>query len=182
AELGQQDDELALRAGRRLAAAGRRAMRPGGERAAARLLERGLSLTRPVELDIDLEMLLSVSVHEYEPRRSAAICDAADARAHAAGDQRGEILAGIVGELHRVFLEAEPNVDGLERAALDALPAFEEAADHIGLMYAYVALGYGVANTRSRMGDWARAAETAIRHARAAGVFWGDSFGVTTAL
>jgi tetratricopeptide (TPR) repeat protein len=41
---------------------------------------------------------------------------------------------------------------------------------------------YGVANARGRMGDWAKAAETAIRHARAAGFYWGDSFGLTTAL
>jgi class 3 adenylate cyclase/tetratricopeptide (TPR) repeat protein len=182
AELGQQNDELALRAGARLAAAGKRAMRPGGEHSAARLLERGLTLTRPVELDIDLELLLSAAVHDEAPRRAAAICDAAAARAHAAGDERGEILAGIVGRLHCVFLEPEPDVDGLERAALGALPALEEAADHVGLMYAYVALGYGVANARGRMGDWAKAAETAIRHARAAGFYWGDSFGLTTAL
>ena len=67
AELGQQNDELALRAGARLAAAGKRAMRPGGERSAARLLERGLALTRPIELDIDLEILLSAA----RPRRGA---------------------------------------------------------------------------------------------------------------
>jgi tetratricopeptide (TPR) repeat protein len=49
-------------------------------------------------------------------------------------------------------------------------------------MYVYIALGYGVANSRSRIGDWAKAAETAVRHARAADIFWGDTFGVTTAL
>jgi class 3 adenylate cyclase/tetratricopeptide (TPR) repeat protein len=182
AELGQQNDELALRAGARLAAAGKRAMRPGGEHSAARLLERGLALTRPVELDIDLEVLLSAAVHDAEPIRAAAICDAAAARSHSAGDERGVILAEIVGRLHRLFLEHEPDVDGLEQAALAALPTLEESADHVGLMYAYVALGYGVANARGHMGDWAKAAETAIRHARAAGLYWGDSFGLTTAL
>jgi class 3 adenylate cyclase/tetratricopeptide (TPR) repeat protein len=181
-ELGQQDDELALRAGARLGAAGKRAMRPGGERSAAPLLERSLALTRPIELNIDLELLLSAAVHDEAPTRAVAICDAAAARAQAAGDGRGEILAGIVSRLHRIFLEQEPDVDGLERAALAALPALEEAADHVGLMYAHVAIGYGVANARGRMGDWAQAAETAIRHARAAGFYWGDSFGLTTAL
>src|SRR5262249_51113801 len=133
AELRQQNDELAARAGARLAAAGKRAMRPGGERSAARLLERALALTRPVELDIDLELLLSGAVHDEAPREAAAICDAAAARAHAAGDERGEILAGIVGRMHRIFLEPEPDVDGPERAALSALPALEEAADDVGL-------------------------------------------------
>ena len=58
----------------------------------------------------------------------------------------------------------------------------EKAEDHAGLMYVYIALGYGVANARGRMGDWAQAAEAAVRHARAAGVYWGDTFGLATAL
>jgi tetratricopeptide (TPR) repeat protein len=182
AELDQPHDELALRAGARLAAAGWRAMRPGGERPAARLIERALTLKRPVELDIDLEILLSAAIHDEAPLKAAELCDAVAVLAKAAGDERGEALAGIVGRLHRIFLEAEPDVDGLERAALAVLPQLEEADDHVGLMYVYVALGYGVANSRGRMGDWAEAAETAIRHARAAGVYWGDTFGLTIAL
>jgi class 3 adenylate cyclase len=181
-ELGRPHDELALRAGARLAAAGWRAMRPGGERPASRLLERALALTRPVELDVDLELILSVVIHDAAPRKAREICDSVIARAHAAGDERGEALAGILGMLHGLFLEVDPDVDGLERAALAARPALEEAGDDVGLMYVYIALGYGVANARGWIGDWARAAERAVRHARAAGIFWGDTFGMTTAL
>ena len=182
AELGQRDDSLALRAGERLAAAGWRAMRPGGERAAARLVERALALTRPLRLDVDLEILLAAALHEHEPVRAAAICDTAAERAHAAADERGEAVARIAGMLHRLFLEPEADVDGLERAALAAIPTLEAADDHAGLMFVYVALGYGVANARGRMEDWANAAEAAIRHARAAGLYWGDKFGLTAAL
>ncbi len=182
AELDQLDDRLALRASARLATAGTRALRPGGERPAARLLERSLALKRPIELDVDLELLLSAALHDEAPVRALELCDAVAARAHDAGDERGEGLAEIHRRLHRLFLEPSPDVDGLERAALAALPTLEKAEDHAGLMYVYIALGYGVANARGRMGDWAQAAEAAVRHARAAGVYWGDTFGLATAL
>ena len=181
-ELGQPHDSLALRAGARLAAAGTRALRPGGERPAARLLERALALTRPLRLDVDQEIMLSAAIHDEVPLRAVEICDTTAARAKAAGDDRGEALATIVAELHRLFIEPDPDVDGLERAARAALPALEETADHAGLMFVYVALGYGVANARGRMEDWAKAAEAAIRHAKAAGHYWGDTFGLATAL
>ena len=182
AELGQPHDELALRAGARLGRAGARAMRPGGERPAARLLERALALTRPIQLDVDLEIFLAAALHDEAPLEAAEICDAAATRANAGGDERGELLAQIVSRLHRIFLDPEPDVDGLEQAALAALPRLEETDDHVGLMFVYIALGYGVANSRGLMGAWADAAETAIRHARAAGMYWGDTFGLTIAL
>ena len=58
-ELGQADPTLAERAGERLAAAGRRALWRGDERAAAGLLERALELTRPARLDVVLELDLA---------------------------------------------------------------------------------------------------------------------------
>jgi class 3 adenylate cyclase/tetratricopeptide (TPR) repeat protein len=182
AELGQPDAALALRAGERLAAASRRVLRPGDHRTPARLLERALTLTRPFRLDVDLELLLSAIVHDEDLVRAAAICDTAAERARAAGDERGETVATIAGGLHRLFLEPNPDLDGLERASLDAIPLLEAADDHVGLMYVYVALGYGVANGRGLMEDWASASEAAVRHARAAALYWGDTFGLTNAL
>jgi class 3 adenylate cyclase/tetratricopeptide (TPR) repeat protein len=181
-ELGQPDAALALRAGERLAAASRRVLRPGDHRTPARLLERALTLTRPFRLDVDLELLLSAIVHDEDLVRAAAICDTAAERARAEGDERGETVATIAGALHRFFLEPNPDLDGLERASLAAIPLLEAAHDHVGLMYMYVALGYGVANGRGRMEDWASASEAAVRHARAAGLYWGDTFGLTNAL
>ena len=99
-----------------------RALRPGDERPAARLLERALGLTRPLRLDVDLEIFLSAVIHDEVPLEAVEICDAAAARARAAGDERGEAVAAIVADLHRLFLEPDPDVDGLERAALAVLP------------------------------------------------------------
>ena len=59
AELGRPDDALALRAGDRLLAAGRRALGRDDERAAAALLERALTLTRPLRCDVHAELDLA---------------------------------------------------------------------------------------------------------------------------
>ena len=59
AELGRPDPALAERAGDHLAAAGRRALWRVDEPAAASLLERALELTRPLRLDVHLELDLA---------------------------------------------------------------------------------------------------------------------------
>src|SRR6266545_4557774 len=59
AELGQPDPALAERAIEHLAAAGRRALWRVDEPAAASLLERALELTRPLRLDVRLELDLA---------------------------------------------------------------------------------------------------------------------------
>jgi len=84
-ELGQPDLILSERAGDRLAAAGRRALWRGDERAARRLLERSLQLTRPSRLDVVLELDLAVAFAQDGPK-AAAIAEAAAERAQTAGD------------------------------------------------------------------------------------------------
>jgi len=59
-ELGQTDDALAERAGRRLGTAGQRAQWRGDTRAARSLLERALTLLRPIRLDVSLELDLAL--------------------------------------------------------------------------------------------------------------------------
>ena len=85
-ELGQPNLALAERAGERLAAAGRRALWRGDGRAAARLLERALELTRPTRLDVALELDLAAALLDRDNRRAVAIAAAAVERARAAGD------------------------------------------------------------------------------------------------
>jgi class 3 adenylate cyclase/tetratricopeptide (TPR) repeat protein len=182
AELGQPDAALAERAGDRLAAAARRTLRPGNEQPARRLLSRALELTRPHRLDVHLEVDLAVTFHHDEPERAAAICDAAAERARALGNERGEAHGRAAAAMHRLYLDPEPDVDGLEQLALAALPLLEEAKDHPGLAQVWGALGYGVANSRGRMEDWAHAAEQSIHHARAAGWRSRDDFGLVSAL
>jgi class 3 adenylate cyclase/tetratricopeptide (TPR) repeat protein len=182
AELGQPDEQLALQAGARLAAPGRRALRPGEERVAGALLERSLALTRPYRLDVDLEILYSAALHADEPARAAAVCEAAAERASANGDEVGAAVGRAIAALHHLFIDPEPDVDGLERLALAVLPRLEEAENHALLIHVWDAIGYGVANARGRMEDWAQAAEKAIRHAREAGTWAGDLHGLPPAL
>jgi class 3 adenylate cyclase/tetratricopeptide (TPR) repeat protein len=182
AELGIPDEGLSLRAGARLARAGRRALVPGNERPAQRLLGRALMLTRPFRLDVGLEVDFSVTFHEDDPAEAAAICEAAADLARAAGDDAREALARVTAELHRMFTAEDPDIDGLEARAHDARRRLEEIGDDIGLAQVWLVLGYGVANSRGRMGDWAHAAKQSIRHAQAAGRWAGDDFGLLSPL
>ena len=103
-ELGQPDATLAERAGERLAAAGRRALWRGDERAAAGLLERALELTRPARLDVVLELDLAAALSFRDGAKAAAIADAAAERARAAGDETGELLARVGAAYYRSFV------------------------------------------------------------------------------
>ncbi len=168
AELGQPDHRLAERASDRLAAAGRRALWRGDDRAAAVLLERALELTRPSRLDVTLELDLARALWE-DGQEAAAIANTAAERARAAGDETGEALARVGEAFHRSWFAPDPDVDELETLARKALPLLEQAGDHAGLVHVWSALGFGVANFRGRWDDWAEAAEQALRHARLAG-------------
>ena len=181
-ELGQADPTLAERAGERLAAAGRRALWRGDDRAAAGLLERALELTRPARLDVVLELDLAAALFRRDGAKAAAIADAAAERARAAGDETGELLARVGAAYHRSFFAADPAIDELERLARKALPLLEQAEDHAGLVHVWQALGYGVANFRGRFEDWAHASEQALRHARLAGQRNSHLFRLETAL
>ena len=181
-ELGQADPTLADRAGERLAAAGRRALWRGDERAAAGLLERALELTRPARLDVVLELDLAQALSDRDGAKAAAIADAAAERARAAGDETGELLARVGAAYYRMFFSTDPAVDELERLARKALPLLEQAEDHAGLVHVWHALGFGVANFRGRFEDYAHASEQALRHARLAGQRNSSLFGLEDAL
>jgi class 3 adenylate cyclase len=166
-ELGQPDPRVDKRAGERLAAAGRRAFWRGDGRAAAPLLERALELTRPLRLDVHLELDLAGA--QQAPRQRAAFAEQAAERARAAADQAGEALALVLAAYARSEFEDDPPVDEVERLAQAALALLERAEDHLGLAWVWFALGYGVANVRGRFEEWAQAAEQALRHFRLAG-------------
>jgi len=168
-ELGQSDPALSLRAGERLAAAGRRALWRGADRAATRLLERALELTRPLRLDVNLELDLTQAL-AADPQQAAEIAEHVAERAAAADDAAGGAVGRAVAAFYRSQLNAAwVSPDELEALALTALPLLEQAGDHAGLVHVWNVLGYGVANMRSRPEDWVRAAEETLRHARLAG-------------
>ena len=181
-ELGRPDPMLAERAGERLAAAGRRALWRGDDRAAASLLERALELTRPVRLDVHLELDLARTLFWTEPKRAPTIAADAAERARTAGDEVGEALARVVATHARTNFASDPPIDELEQLARAALPLLEQAGDHAGLVHVWYALGFGVANIRGRYGDRVEATKEAIRRSRLAGERWTDLFVLEPAL
>ena len=181
-ELGAPDPEVAERAGRRLAAAGRRALSRGDDRAAASLLERALELTRPTRLDVHLEVDLADVLSRSEPEKAIAIADAATDRARQDGDETAEALARVVAANVRVIWDPGASVDELERLAHAAIPLLEEEADHAGLAYVWYALGFSVANFRLHFEEHAHASEQALHHARLAGQPRNDLFHLDGAL
>ena len=133
---------------------------------AQRLLSRALELTRPFRLDVNLEVDLAITFHWDDPLRAASICDAAAERArpratNAARRSPASPQSSIVTSSCK-----KPTRDRLEVLALEALRRLEEVDDHAGLSQVWTALGYGVANSRGRMDDWAHAAEPVIDFAR----------------
>jgi class 3 adenylate cyclase/tetratricopeptide (TPR) repeat protein len=166
-ELGQDSRELALAAGERLGAAGRRAFWRGERGSAAVLLERALSHTRRYRLDLGLEMELVDALYWADPARGLAVADAAAERASELEDETGAALAATVAALARLHLGQCPP-DEVERLAHEALPLLEAAGDDEGLVHVWHALSW-VANTRLHFEEWAYAAEMEMRHARQAG-------------
>jgi class 3 adenylate cyclase len=165
-ELGRADPPLAERAGERLAAGGTRALWRGDDRAAKRLLERALTLLRPIRLDVYLELDLADA--QPTEQEAAAVAEVAADQARAANDRRREAVARVVAARHRLMLAAPGSVDELEALAHEALPLLREAEDHAGLVRIWLALG-DVASCHGRFEEYAQAAEQTISHARVIG-------------
>jgi class 3 adenylate cyclase/tetratricopeptide (TPR) repeat protein len=166
-ELGRENRALALAAGDRLGAAGRRAFWRSDFRTASSLFERALSLSRPYRLDLRLELQLARALYWTDVERAVAVAHAAADRAAAAGDEADAALARTVAALAR-FQGGQCSSDELERLALEALPLLEVLDDDDGLAHIWHAFAL-IANMRQRNEEWALATETALRHARRAG-------------
>jgi class 3 adenylate cyclase len=169
AELGEADSALAERAGAHLALAGRRALERVDEGAAVSLLERSLELTRPLRLDVHLELDLASAYGPTNAEQAASLAETAAERARSAGDEAGEALARIVAVERRLWRADEGDVDELEALAVAALPLLEQAGDHVGLARVWNVLAFGVNAYRLRFEEMAHATEQAIRHAQLAG-------------
>ena len=175
-ELGRPVDDVAARAGDRLAAAGRRALWREDRRAARGLLERALGLTRPLRLDVLLEVDFAATMFIEDSRRAATITECTAERAAAEGDATSEAFARAMSGYHR-FNVNECSADELETLLLTALPLLEQQNDHAALVYVWEVLAISVANSRGRWADAARASEQALKHSSLAGqqrtgLFW----------
>ena len=181
-ELGNADPALAERAGNRLGAAGRRARWRSDALAAAGLLERALTLTRPHRLDVYLELDLVEAVARSDPRRAALLADAAAERAHACADEVAEAVSRTVSATYRTRT-GETSVDQLDALARAALRLLDEVGDHKGLVYVWNGL-FRVASFRARYEETREAAERALQHARLAGwpLLGSQSTGLASAL
>jgi class 3 adenylate cyclase/tetratricopeptide (TPR) repeat protein len=180
AVLGEADVELGLRAGVRLAAAGRRALWRGDESAAANLLGRALTLTRPYTLDVMLELDLSQALWT-DPAQAMAVAETAAERAASTADETGAALARAVAALHGLQCGV-CSLDELEARVQAARPLVEAGGDHAALAIISWLLGPTVANSRGRYDEWASAAELGLEHARLAGQQRSDRFRIATAL
>jgi len=126
-------------------------------------------LTRPLRLDVQLELDFASVFFLSDFQRAAALAEAAAERARVAGDEAGEALARVVAAANRLWFAADADVDELEALAVAALPVLERAGDHSGLARVWDALGFRVANSRGRNEEMAHASEQADRHRRLAG-------------
>jgi len=178
-ELGLASEELAERAGWHLATAGRRALWRLNYRVAAGLLERAAEMSRPLWLDVHLELDLARS-HAQSPAQAAAIAAAASERARIAGDQTAEALAQLFAVHMRLF-DGGAGTDDLDSCARAVIPMLEQTGDHVGLVDAFSAL-VSIANVRGQYEAWARAAEQAIHHTRLTGRPASILFGLGIAL
>src|SRR5207244_3153518 len=98
-ELGQADGELAIAAGERLGAAGKRAFWRGDWRTAPALLDRALSLRRPYRFDLRLEIALAQALYWTDLARGVAVAEAAAERAAAGENEVDAALARTVAAL-----------------------------------------------------------------------------------
>jgi class 3 adenylate cyclase len=177
-ELGQPQVDLADRAAEALASAGRRALWRGDAPTATSLLERALKLTRPHRLDTHLELDLVAATRE--PTKQIGIATAAAERAAAAGEALGELVMRVVAAGSR-FESRQGSADELDQLAHSALPQLEAAADHRALIAVWNELATS-AIARLQFEDMVHAAEQAIHHARAGGIYPGYTFGLASAL
>jgi DNA-binding SARP family transcriptional activator len=137
-ELGSVDDqaqEIALRAGRRLAAAGRRALARGDGPAAINLLSRAASL---LPADDPQRVHLVPGLREIqglgeELRWAQSVLS----DAIVGGDRALRTHALVQQGLLRLFTESEADVEALVETAVRAIDVFEELGDDLGLARAW---------------------------------------------
>jgi class 3 adenylate cyclase len=133
--LEQEDRELAGRAGRHLASAGSRARMRSDVPAAAKLLERAVSLLREDD-GASPETLIelgSVLVETGELARADAVfADAVDAASARADDRLGS-RAALERSYVRTQVDPTYGAHSLREVAEAAIPVFQEAGDDLGV-------------------------------------------------
>jgi class 3 adenylate cyclase/tetratricopeptide (TPR) repeat protein len=167
-EVGMQDDELALRAGRALASVAKRAVARDDVPAARSLLRRALTVLPDVDperatllLDLATILMRGGEFHEAGPVLDEAL-------AAAAGDRGLEVRIEIERAFQHGYVHPEGSTEQMHELASSAIPELERLGDDVGLVRAWllVAEEHLVA---CRWGERAKALERALQHAERAG-------------
>jgi len=172
-ELGTVDDAgrlLGMRASRKLAAAGRRAMIRGDGPAAGSLLRRGAGVLPEDSLDrgVLLPRLAEAQLETGQFDDARATLAEARRIAGVLGDDRLEADAALVGLLIDVLTADQADWGAIAATEVErAIPIFERTSDPAGLALAYRVLEY-IHGTPGRYGEAAKAAERVIEYARIA--------------
>ncbi len=169
--VGEEHSALAIRAGERLAAAGRRAIVARSDLAAAvSLLSRSISLL-PVDHPLRREILPelgSALMRTGDFARAEGVLDEALDSAAAVGDRRLELRTIIEREFFRSFTEPEGSALDDSTVAEQTIPLLEELGDDLGLAKAWWLKSEPDVNA-CRWGARAEALERALEHARRSG-------------
>ncbi|HEY6771632.1 MAG TPA: hypothetical protein VI035_04170, partial [Solirubrobacterales bacterium] len=138
--VGDATDELALRAGTHLAAAGRRAFARGDVAAAWKILERAVSLleARPKTRAEALLQLAAVAREQGDAARADAVLTEAETLAESAGDERLRMRVEIERSVLRLYLDPATEARQVLEVAERATPVFEASGDQLGLLAASV--------------------------------------------
>jgi DNA-binding SARP family transcriptional activator len=173
AELREVDEattELGELGGRRLGAAGVRALRRGDVPAASHLLERAISLL-PAQHPLRRELLCELGLVRIAAHDADAALDAlagAIALATDAGDRRIDARARIELAYIRLRAEAGTTADELLEETVKGIPLFERAGDRRALGRAWLLTGFVQGGHRGDHTAWLAAAERALEHYKAA--------------
>jgi DNA-binding SARP family transcriptional activator/tetratricopeptide (TPR) repeat protein len=191
AELGESDPrtaQLAESAGRRLGAAGFRALKRGDMPATVGLLERGIALL-PEEDETRFELMCELGIGQLAAGDVAAAgltIEEAVRGAERAGHRRAALRAGIEAAYMRLLTEPEGAARGLLNIAEAALPVFEAFDDERSLARAWLLIGYVRGGIHGNHAAWQEAEERALVYYRhlsfppatclgqiAAAIYWG---------
>jgi DNA-binding SARP family transcriptional activator/tetratricopeptide (TPR) repeat protein len=166
AELGSVDEQaqqLAVRSGRRLAAAGRRALARGDGPAAINLLSRAASL---LPADDPQRVHLVPGLREIQGLgEELRWAEGVLSDAIVGGDRGLRTHALVQQALLRLFTQPEVDVDALVETALRAIDVFQETGDELGLSRAWRLLAQARYLARDSVGS-IEAAEQGLVYAR----------------
>ena len=168
-ELGESDRRtvrLAEDGGRRLGAAGIRALKRGDMHAARNLLGRATSLL-PEEEPLRRELLCELGIAlrtSGESDEAEGVLANAVRVSQAAGDRRVELRARIEHEYVRLVHVPATTANALLDATTEGIPIFETVADSRSLARAWLLAGFALGAHRGQHKAGGEAAERALAH------------------